>query len=310
MLGTKGYKVLRGSVRVGGSEFALAFKEAHLPKSKLDPQNNNNDSGDYKEGGTVNRKELQKGVYDVAAGAPAAMPVQFHNELSYHTHYPRYVGFGCYQMAEKGGTTRLARMDAITESLCHDIEQKLKNLGIRYIRNLGDRNDTKSPSLTNWQDTFNTENIDEARKNAEVSVTDHDDFIYNQHDNTVTIHLNRQCFLTDPETNKQVLNISVMDFYDFPYDVDSEYSDRDSKDKPLHCLWGDGSEMSVEEVQYLKQLYEDHSEDIKLNTGDGIVVDNLLWAHGRHPYEGDRLVGLILSELLPRRTPSIETRSI
>mmetsp|Transcript_31272 Transcript_31272/g.58304 ORF Transcript_31272/g.58304 Transcript_31272/m.58304 type:complete len:92 (+) Transcript_31272:131-406(+) len=71
--------------------------------------------------------------------------------------------------------------------------------------------------------------------------------------------------------------------------------------KPLHCCWGDGSDILQDEIDHLRQVYLDSSVEVLLESGDAVIVDNLQWAHGRLPYEGLRKMGLIMSPLLPRQ---------
>ena len=71
-------------------------------------------------------------------------------------------------------------------------------------------------------------------------------------------------------------------------------------ERPYHCRWGDGQELSFEELQEVRGAYEESTEYIRLNAGDVLVLDNLRMVHGRQPYTGSRLMGLLLSDMVKR----------
>lgn len=77
-------------------------------------------------------------------------------------------------------------------------------------------------------------------------------------------------------------------------------------DRPYHCTWADGSELSPSWLAELRDVHDHALERLQLEAGDVLVVDNLRVAHGRTPWEGGaRQMGLMLSELRPRASTLI-----
>ena len=78
-------------------------------------------------------------------------------------------------------------------------------------------------------------------------------------------------------------------------------------ERPYHCVWADGAELSAAELHEVRALHDECTLELQLLQGDVLVLDNLRVAHGRTPWAGSgRQMGLLLSDLVPReahRTP-------
>jgi hypothetical protein len=64
---------------------------------------------------------------------------------------------------------------------------------------------------------------------------------------------------------------------------------------PRDAVFGDGSEIPSEMLMEIRAAYEAEAVDISWQAGDIVLLDNMLTAHGRRPYSGDRkvIVGLL-----------------
>ncbi|MFT5163908.1 MAG: alpha-ketoglutarate-dependent taurine dioxygenase, partial [Alteromonadaceae bacterium] len=65
---------------------------------------------------------------------------------------------------------------------------------------------------------------------------------------------------------------------------------------PNHTFYGDGSTIEPEVIEMLQQAYEAEKVSFPWEAGDVLMVDNMLVAHGRESFEGDRLVLTGMSE--------------
>lgn len=54
--------------------------------------------------------------------------------------------------------------------------------------------------------------------------------------------------------------------------------------------YGDGSEMSAEDVDDICRAVDESKVDWSWEKGDAVILDNQLWAHAREPYTGERSV--------------------
>jgi hypothetical protein len=65
---------------------------------------------------------------------------------------------------------------------------------------------------------------------------------------------------------------------------------------PFGTCYGDGSEITVAEFYAIKQVYDDLMFDVVWQTGDILLVDNLLMAHGRRSFSGEREIRVSMGE--------------
>lgn len=59
---------------------------------------------------------------------------------------------------------------------------------------------------------------------------------------------------------------------------------------PYNTYYGDGTKISENTIAILKQMYKKHSVKIPYQPGDILLIDNMLTAHGREPFKGNREV--------------------
>merc|ERR1719221_1474850 len=91
--------------------------------------------GSYNGGGGVTRNTIEGSSFlNGSAGAPAELPVQFHNEMAYSASVPTHLAFAMITQAGTGGTTLLADNVEVTRLLSPELKQRLHTLGVRYIR--------------------------------------------------------------------------------------------------------------------------------------------------------------------------------
>jgi hypothetical protein len=70
---------------------------------------------------------------------------------------------------------------------------------------------------------------------------------------------------------------------------------------PRNVYYGDGGRISANEMAELVQTYEEGAVDVCWEQGDVLLVDNMLVAHGRRPYSGDRKIVVAMGEMISER---------
>lgn len=63
-----------------------------------------------------------------------------------------------------------------------------------------------------------------------------------------------------------------------------------SSDPPCHATYGDGSEIAVEDLQAVRQAYHARELLFQWRRNDVLLLDNILAAHGRKPFTGERRI--------------------
>ena len=61
-------------------------------------------------------------------------------------------------------------------------------------------------------------------------------------------------------------------------------------------IQGNGDEFTDEEHDLIEQKQYENSIRFDWKDGDVFIADNLCWAHGRYPYEGERNIMVIMGE--------------
>ena len=123
--------------------------------------------GNYNKFGTVKRSMVSEGIYDVAAGAPAHLPVSPHSEQAYLHQVPRFCSFVCMRPAEVGGELQLFDNVMLGTAL-GNLTDKFAKLGLTYFRVMGDQIHSANWSYATgmWQDRFGTPSWAEAKRLA------------------------------------------------------------------------------------------------------------------------------------------------
>jgi alpha-ketoglutarate-dependent taurine dioxygenase len=70
---------------------------------------------------------------------------------------------------------------------------------------------------------------------------------------------------------------------------------------PTDTAVGDGTPLSPDDVRVIERTYEDSAVPVSWRGGDLLLLDNILTAHGRRSYTGDRQMALAFAE--PVRLP-------
>ena len=73
------------------------------------------------------------------------------------------------------------------------------------------------------------------------------------------------------------------------------------KERPYHCVWGNGDEFNEKEMEKIRKAHDSCTEKLVLNESEIVVIDNLRLQHGRSPYTGERALGLLMSDMVPRK---------
>ena len=69
------------------------------------------------------------------------------------------------------------------------------------------------------------------------------------------------------------------------------------QDLPRNVYYGDGSPIEESLLDEIRGVYEEEKRCFQWHRGDFLVLDNLLTAHGREPFEGDRKVIVAMGSL-------------
>lgn len=240
-------------------------------------------------GGTSPRNRLESKVY-TSTEYPANMTLALHNELSYTTKYPSHLYFCCLLPAENGGETTLGDSRRILKRIPPEFVTLFKQRGLKYVRNL----QSGKGSGYSWQDAFETcdktvvENIC-----REIGC----EFRWKENGFLQLIQ-NRPATVVHPVTGEEVWFNQADGFH--PGALDGEtYNELISlmpeEDFRLNVYFGDGSPIDVSILNEIRRVIREETIPVRWQQGDLLVVDNLLAAHGRFPFSGERKIILAMT---------------
>lgn len=234
------------------------------------------------------------GVSDKVYGStpyPADKTILFHNESSHLHCYPQKIWFSCVQPAQEGGETPIVDCRQVYQLLDTQLREKLEQKQLMYVRNYIEGLDVS------WQDFFHTEDksiVEDSCLKSEMQF----EWLPNNGLRTRKI---RPAIAQHPVTQEktffnqiQLHHISYLD----PQVRESLLSVFEEKNLPRNVYYGDGSPLEPEDIEAINRAYQQASICFPWQKGDVLMLDNMLTAHSRNPYKGDRKIVVAMGEMI------------
>lgn len=240
---------------------------------------------DYGEASTP-RSTFAKGVWS-ATDLPSTQGIAPHNESSFRLHWPRLILFGCVQDPESGGETTLTDVRIVLETLPEEITKEFRERGWLLVRNyhegLG----------RTWQDSFGTDEksdvLSYCRENEIEAAW--------REDGVLRTKQVRPAIRTHPTTGEEIWFNHIAFWHPSSLAEQArEYleSEFGTEGMPFSTYYGDGGKIPDDVVATIRECYRQATINYQWSKGQLVLVDNMLVAHGRLPFVGERkiLVGM------------------
>jgi alpha-ketoglutarate-dependent taurine dioxygenase len=216
--------------------------------------------------------------------------ILYHNESSHLPRAPRKQWFFCEQPSPVGGATPIVDCRELYRRLPTELAETFEDKGLLYVRTFTKRLDVS------WQEFFKTDERAEVEAQCRASGTE---FVWLANDelqtrtrcpavichplsgersffNQVQLH---HVHCLEPEVREDLLALVGLERM------------------PRHVYFGDGSPIDDEVMALLGRLYEECAVRFAWQRGDVVMLDNLLAAHARDPYEGPRKIAVAMGDL-------------
>lgn len=245
-------------------------------------------SGDlleYKERSSP-RHEVSGKVY-TSTDYPPDQPIFLHNENSYQQVWPMRLFFFCNVEPGSGGETPIADVRKVHDKVPEEIRQRFADKKWTYVRNFG------SGLGLDWQTVFQTDDrevVEEYCKTRGIELEW-------KEGGRLRTRATRPAASRHPETGDDVwfnhatfFHVSTLT----PAIREALLSQFASEDLPANTYYGDGTEIEPETLETLRSIYREETIKFPWQKGDLLMLDNMLVAHGREPFAGQRqiLVGM------------------
>lgn len=236
--------------------------------------------------GNSPRTKLQDKIYTSTEYPPQEF-ISLHNELSYGNQWPSYLFFCCAIPAVKGGSTVVADSRAILSDLSAATRKAFKEKDVLYIRNLHGG----YGAGTSWQDTFETDQ----RSVVEDYCKANDILFEWNSDNALRLKQRRKGVIQHPASKEEVWFNQADQFHPSTnsaevYEALLEVYEDDHMSMPQYATFGDGEEIPSVMFEEIRAAGKKNMVIFQWEKGDLMLVDNILTAHGRTPFEGPRKI--------------------
>jgi len=224
---------------------------------------------------------------------PEQHMILFHNESSHLPQWPRKQWFYCETPAPRGGCTPIVDCRQVLARLPEAIVERFKALGLLYVRHFTDKLDVR------WQDFFKTEQREEVERQCLASgmrwewlgadnlriaqhcpaIVEHPETGELSFFNQVQLH-HSACL--EPEVRSNLINLFG------------------AGNLPRNVYYGDGSVIEDAVMEVIGAAYEDCAVRFTWQKGDMVMLDNMLVAHARDPFEGERKICVAMGQMMRR----------
>lgn len=238
---------------------------------------------------TSPRKQLAPSIY-TSTEHPRDQYIQFHNANSYAHRWPRKIWFCCLVAPAAGGRTPIADCRAVLAGLAPRLRDEFAARGIMYLRNF-----RRGVGLA-WQETFQTEDPEQVRRycrdaRIEIELFEGDRLRTRQVRHAIARHHTTG----EPVWFNQahLFHLGGLD----PAVADSLRRTYAEEELPRNAYFGDGSRIPDAVVGDIVEAYRNAEVSFDWRRGDVMLLDNMLFAHARTPFEGERLIAVTFAEI-------------
>jgi alpha-ketoglutarate-dependent taurine dioxygenase len=226
---------------------------------------------------------------------PPSQPIFLHNENSYQSVWPLKIFFCCQTPAATGGETPIADSRRIYECIPKSVRDRFIEKGWMYVRNFGDG------FGLSWQTVFQTSDkaqVEEHCRKSGIVVEWKDG-------DRLRTRAVRPAVARHPKTGEPVwfnhvaiLHVTTLE----PAVRAAMLEEFQEGDLPANSYYGDGSPIEPEALDQIRDAYFQETVSFPWQKGDLLMLDNMLAAHGRAPFSGERRVLVGMAEPVRRES--------
>ena len=208
--------------------------------------------------------------------------IYLHNENSHVTSWPGRLYFWCERPASKGGGTPLADCRRVLDRISPETRARFDEAGWLYRRNFG------FGMGVPWRTAFGVD----TREEFEAYCSANHMRAAWIGDSRLRVTYRRWAVLRHPTTGQPTWFNHGLFFN--PWNLTPEqqlFAEELGIDAlPYDTYVGDGTAVPAEILAELRAAYDAETRQVEWQAGDVLIVDNMLVAHGREAYEGDRRI--------------------
>lgn len=232
---------------------------------------------------------------------PPDQQIPFHNEMSYSRQWPLTIAFFCQIAATHGGATPIADSRKVLEHIPQAIRERFAAKGVLYVRNYGKHLDLP------WEEVFQTSDPDEVERLCETMQLDCE---WGGGGRLRTRQV-CQALAVHPETGETVwFNQAHLFHVSGLGEMVQEALLQAAGEEhlPRNTYYGDGAPIEPEVLALIREAYRRETVSFIWQPGDVLLLDNMLIAHGREPFQGPRKVAVGMAQAIRSTWPQARWR--
>jgi alpha-ketoglutarate-dependent taurine dioxygenase len=228
------------------------------------------------------RSRVSGNIY-TSTDYPAGQSIFLHNENSYQHVFPRKIFFFCLIAPQSGGETPIADCRRILRRITPETQRRFEERGEwMLVRNFGD------DLGLSWKTAFQTTDkaqVERYCRTAGISTEWNGDHLRTRQ--------TRPVIATHPRTGERVWFNHATFFHVSTLEPDvhqallAQYRE---EELPNNTYYGNGAPIEPEILDELRAAYRQETVKFPWQRGDILMLDNMLVAHGREPFTGDRKI--------------------
>ena len=243
----------------------------------------------FDENGEHPHDSVSGNVYTPVFYSPAKK-LLWHNENSFNYRWPRKIMFCCVDPADEGGETPIVDSRAVFAAIDPEVRRRFMKGGLIYSRNYGEG------LGLDWTDVFHTED----RGYVEEYCRQNDLEFEWREDGGLRTRCRRPSVIRHPETGDASWFNQAQHWHLACLDSETRTSLEyifEEEDLPRNCFFGNGDAIPDSDMEHIMDVYERLEVAFPWQAGDVLLVDNILCAHARNPYSGDRKLLVAMGDM-------------
>jgi alpha-ketoglutarate-dependent taurine dioxygenase len=233
------------------------------------------------------RTQVSENIY-TSTDYPANQSIFLHNENSYQHTWPLKIFFFCQTPSLQGGETPIADCRRVLAHIDVKIRDRFLEQGWMLVRNFGN-----GLSLS-WQSVFQTED-----KSAVEAYCRKAGIETEWRGEQLRTRQVRPAIARHPRTGELIwfnhaafFHVSALE----PTTREGLLAGLEEAELPTNTYYGDASRIESSVLDEIREAYHRETITFTWQKGDILMLDNMLVAHGRHPYFGPRRILVAMAE--------------
>ena len=242
-----------------------------------------------RDNGEHSRSGIAGGVYTPVFYAPEKK-LLWHNENSFNLRWPGKILFCCLKPAESGGETPIVDSREVFRNIAPEIREKFIQKKVMYTRiyqqDLG----------LDWQAVFRTDSRSEAEQRCREFGME-----FEWKGDILRTRCVRPAAVRHPITGEMAWSNQALHWHPSCLDPDvreSLVALFGEDDLPRNFFYGDGSSVTDAEIEHIREVYQGLESSFCWKTGDIMLLDNMLAAHARNPFSGERKLLVSMGDMV------------